>query len=86
LAASLFQETVLIPDSAVAIDRKREAQSCRIEVDGLLSLSRHSLSPDSAVEIDTLESDQGASGRSEGTEANNSNGVLAAWPWASNFF
>ena len=29
------------PDSAVAIDRKREAQSFRSEVDGLLPLSRH---------------------------------------------
>jgi hypothetical protein len=29
------------PDSAVAIDRKREAQSFRSEVDGFLPLSRH---------------------------------------------
>ena len=29
------------PDSLVAIDRKREAQSFRSEVDGFLPLSRH---------------------------------------------
>ena len=29
------------PDSAVAIDKKREAQAFRSEVDGFLPLSRH---------------------------------------------
>jgi hypothetical protein len=32
---------VINPDSAVAIDKKREAQSFRSEVDGFLPLSRH---------------------------------------------
>ncbi len=31
----------MIPDSAVAIDKKREAQPFRSEVDGFLPLSRH---------------------------------------------
>ena len=32
---------ILTPDSAVAIDKKREAQPFRSEVDGFLPLSRH---------------------------------------------
>ena len=32
---------VIYPDSAVAIDKKREAQPFRSEVDGFLPLSRH---------------------------------------------
>ena len=31
----------MIPDSAGAIDRKREAQSFRSEVDGFVPLTRH---------------------------------------------
>ena len=38
---SLRRMGVLIPDSAVAIDKKREAQPFRSEVDGFLPLSRH---------------------------------------------
>ncbi len=34
-------ESIFIPDSAVAIDKKREAQPFRSEVDGFLPLSRH---------------------------------------------
>jgi hypothetical protein len=37
---SLLQAPSLIPGSAVAVDRKREAQSLRSEVDGFLPLSR----------------------------------------------
>ena len=43
------------------------------------------ITSDSAVGINDC-SDQGASWRSEGTEANNFNAVYGAWPWAGDFF
>jgi hypothetical protein len=36
-----WQNSEFIPDSAVAIDRKREAQPFRSKVDGFVPLSRH---------------------------------------------